>query len=115
MLELPARPPAPPPITIKSWSATPPKARERLTSALRAFSTFRRRRGERLADDPWEAPLPTARTLNTYITYLSHVSRPWRDTSVRALRLYFIHHGRPDIAATIHAPLARRDHVDQDV
>ena len=80
---------------------------DKIECALSAFRGFRVSRGEELTGDIWNLPPPDAETLAVYLFYLRHSSRPWRDASVAALRLYFRHIENPELFRMVEAPRAR--------
>ena len=78
--------------SIKRWEQRTEDQQNRITAALTAFRGWRIKMGESFQqEDPWAMPPPNAATLRLYLTHLSVSSVCWRDNSVAALRLYFLH------------------------
>lgn len=84
--------------SIKRWEERPEGQQLKITNALCAFRTWRIRRGESFDHaSPWEMTPPSVETLRVYLALLSTHSVPWRDSSVAALRLYFLHLEMPQL------------------
>ena len=92
---------------IRRWADRTPGEQHKIDCALSAFRTFRSARGELLGAEMWEMPAPDVETVQVYMGYLSHSSRPWRDASVAALRLYLLHIEAPALFRLVEAPLAK--------
>lgn len=92
---------------IRRYDDRPSGEQEKIDRALSAFRSFRRERGEEMGCDMWDMPPPDVDTLKIYIILLRQSSRPWRDASVAALRLYFLHIKEPELFRLTEAPLVR--------
>ena len=91
---------------IKRWEERTEAQQVRIGSALRSFLKWERdcgylpEDGHHLVDDPrgmWDIPPPEEEELLLYIAYAKQLSRPWRALICQGLRLYFLHHDRPDL------------------
>ena len=92
---------------IRRWCDRTPGEQGKIECALSAFRSFRAERGEVLDGDMWDLEPPDAETLAVYLGYLRHSSKPWRDSSVAALRLYFLHIENPQLFRMVEARLVR--------
>ena len=93
--------------SIRRWSQRTAGEQDKIECALSAFRSFRLNRGEDLDGDIWDMAPPDVATVQIYVGYLRHSSRPWRDASVAALRLYLLHIEDPDLFRMVEAPLVR--------
>ena len=90
---------------IKRWGDRPEGEQYKISCALSAFQSWRRDRGEPVPPCIWDMSLPDVETLQVYLALLSLCSRPWRDMSVAALRLYFLHHESPQLFRLVEVKL----------
>ena len=92
---------------IRRWCERTAGEQSKIECALSAFRTFRAERGEALVGDIWTLEPPAAETVKIYMGYLRRSSKPWRDSSVAALRLYFLHIENPELFRMVEARRVR--------
>lgn len=94
--------------SIRRWEQRTPNEQEFINKALAAFQRWRIREGEDIPHDSlWDVPPPSADILLDYLDQVSYNSRCWRDRTVAALRLYFLHVENPTLFRLVEVELAK--------
>ena len=91
-------------VKVKPWDERSEASQRKIVTALKAFQSWRRDRGDLLPSDPWAALPPTQDRVGEYLQSLTGRSKEWRSLSAQALRLYLLHVNRPQLADLVWVP-----------
>lgn len=93
---------------ILRWEERTPDSQREIEKALAAFQRWRRLEGDETPDNElWNVPAPHPDTLEYYLGSVSYRCRQWRDRTVAALRLYFLHIEEPALFRKVEVKLVR--------
>ena len=94
-----------PGVLIKPFENRSESQQQILTERLTYFQNWRSKLGDiprrDPADDPWDPEPPDADTLLAYMDITHQRSAHFRAEVIAALRLYLIHHERPDLCRLV--------------
>ena len=91
---------------IKPWAERGSTMQQKIRNALSAFHTWRIEQGEDVGANPWEAPVPDAKTLLIYLVRVSDLSQSWQSWTRSGLRTYLKDRREPRLFRLIGIPLS---------